>query len=268
MTRRTLLTTVVFVAAVGLSFAQAQKPLTNDDIRQMVKAGFSEETIIIAVQSSPGSFDTSVQSLLALKNTGVSEKIIGAMLAAKQAAPQGRTDSPTPKRLPDDVGVYVLLNEEPTEISVELVTWRTGAVGKSLLLGTRGHLNGVVAGPHSKLRLGTPLEFIVRCPENVDVGEYQLLKLDEKKDRREFRAVTGGFIHASGGTEKNAIPFRVVKAAPRTYKIELPALKQGEYGFLAPGGGQYGSIGGGVSGGMVTQGWSYSAKMYTFTVIE
>src|SRR6267378_5154549 len=76
----------------------------------------------------------------------------------------------------------------------------------------------------------------------------------EKGDSREFRAVTGGVYHSSGGAEKDAIKFDFQKIAPRTYKIVLAGLKKGEYGILPPGGGSVGATGGGASGQTVQGG--------------
>src|SRR5437016_14075968 len=66
----------------GLGLAQSSKPLTNDDVVQMVKGGFDESTTIAAIDSAATNFDTSVQALMALKTVGVSEKVISSMLAA------------------------------------------------------------------------------------------------------------------------------------------------------------------------------------------
>ncbi len=49
-----------------------------------------EETIIKAIAASETAFDTSMEELLALKNPGVSEKVISAMLDA--AAPGAEAD--------------------------------------------------------------------------------------------------------------------------------------------------------------------------------
>jgi len=133
---------------------------------------------------------------------------------------------------------------------------------------TKGHVNGAVHGPHSKVKLAMPLEIVIRCPEGVSASEYQLLKLDQKDDRREFRAVTGGVYHASSGADKNAVPFEFVKIAPRTYRIVIAALKKGEYGFLPPGGAAVGGVGGGVSGQTVQGGTMNTSKLYTFGIIE
>src|SRR5438874_13841232 len=126
----------------------------------------------------------------------------------------------------------------------------------------------VVKGPKSKLQIGEPMEFVIKCMEGVTPSEYMLLKLDEKGDRREFRAVTGGVYHSSGGADKNAIKFDFQKIAPRTFKVVLTDMKKGEYGFLPPGSGAVGAMGGGASGATVQGGSMQSGKLYTFGVTE
>jgi hypothetical protein len=99
----------------------------------------------------------------------------------------------------------------------------------------KGHVNGSVAGPHSNLKLNSPrymspevLEFYVHCAEGGSATEYQLLHLWEKGDRREFRAVTGGVLHASGGAKDNVVSFEYEKVVPRIYKIKVAGLSVGE----------------------------------------
>lgn len=58
------------------------KPLTNDDILAMARAGLTEETILTAVRSAPGNYNLAAQDLIGLKEAGVSETVIQAMLAA------------------------------------------------------------------------------------------------------------------------------------------------------------------------------------------
>jgi hypothetical protein len=272
----TLLGAILLLAA-GQAFSQS-KPLSNDDVVQMVKGGFDETTTIAAIDAADTNFDTSVQALMALKTAGVSEKIIGSMLAAtkkkaeaaKTAAPAAAPAAAPNPDIPEDVGVYIKMKGALSEIYAEIVDWKSGGVGKSMLtMGmTKGHVNAVVPGPKSKLQLSMPMELVIRCTEGVTPSEYMLLKLDEKGDRREFRAVTGGVYHSSGGAEKNAIKFDFQKIAPRTYKVILTGLKKGEYGFLPPGAGSVGAMGGGASGQTVQGGSMQSGKLYTFGIME
>ncbi len=119
---------------------------------------------------------------------------------------------------------------------------------------TKGHTNGKVMKPKSAIQVTGPVEFIIKAPEGTSVTEYQLLKLDEKGNRREFRAKTGGIIHASEGSEKNAVEFTPEKIASRTWRLTLKDLKKGEYGFLPP--------------GVSAESISSSGKIYSFGVME
>jgi len=273
----TLVLAAVLLLAAGAVFSQSNKPLTNDDVVQMVKGGFDESTTIAAIDSAATNFDTSVQALMALKTAGVSEKVISSMLVATKkkseaAKPTAVAAAPAAANpdVPEDMGVYTKLKGSLAEVYAEPVSWKSGGVGKSMLTGgfTKGHVNATVSGPKSKLQLGTPIEFVIKCAEGVTPSEYMLLKLDEKGDRREFRAVTGGVYHSSSGLEKDAIKFDFQKIAPRTFKIALAGLKKGEYGFLPPGSGSVGGTGGGASGQTVQGGSMTSGKLYSFGVIE
>ncbi len=67
-----------------------KKPMTNADIISMVKAGLTENTIVLDIQLSSTAFDTSPDALIELKRQGVSQGILDVMLTAggeKPASP-------------------------------------------------------------------------------------------------------------------------------------------------------------------------------------
>jgi hypothetical protein len=143
------------------------------------------------------------------------------------------------------------------ELLPEVVNWKTGGVLKRMAtVGiVKGDVNGRIPGPHSKTSVACPLEVLIYAPEGVAITEYQLLHLRENGDAREFRTVTGGVFHQSGGAIRDVLPFEGKKIASRTYKVTLSQLSPGEYGFLPP--------------GAVTSSSSASiGKMYTFRLIE
>ncbi len=79
-----------------------KKPLTNDDVMSMVKAGLAENTIVLAIQHSLTVFDTSPQALISLHAQGVPQPVLDAMLAAgsqKPTSPAGPV-VPTPTQVP------------------------------------------------------------------------------------------------------------------------------------------------------------------------
>jgi hypothetical protein len=69
---------------VGPLFAQNvdNGPLTNAAVLSMLKDGLSPEIVVAKIQSSPGNFDTSPASLKNLKDSGVPDAVVLAMVKA------------------------------------------------------------------------------------------------------------------------------------------------------------------------------------------
>lgn len=140
----------------------------------------------------------------------------------------------------------------------EVINFKTGGVLKSMATDglIKGDINGNIKGARSKTEVATPIEILIYVPEGVAATEYQLLHLHESGNAREFRTVTGGVFHKSGGASRDAIEFEAKKVAPRTYSITLSGLKTGEYGLLPP------------SSGDATGTSGRLGKLYSFHVIE
>ncbi|HMH00511.1 MAG TPA: hypothetical protein VK555_03810, partial [Terriglobales bacterium] len=67
----------------GVAAQQKNPALTNDDILTMIKGGLQETTVLNAITANETDFDVSAKALLDLKQAGISDKIIDAMLAAE-----------------------------------------------------------------------------------------------------------------------------------------------------------------------------------------
>ncbi len=237
----------------------SKSKLSNQDILDMVSMGLSDDVILEKIRTAPETgFATDLESLKALKAAHVSDPVIRAMINPKAAAAPAAAAPAVAANpdIPDDIGIYLKVRGKLVDVVPEVVGWKTGGALKSFATNglTKGHVNGTVQGPKSALQIGTDAEFIIKCPEGTAPTEYQLLRLDMKNDRREFRAVTGGIIHSSSGAEKNTEKFDYEKVAARVFRIKLPPLKKGEFGILPPGS---------TSGNVASSG-----KMYTFGIIE
>jgi hypothetical protein len=90
------MTLALSVAAVS---QQPKHVLTNEEITKMVKGGFTEDVIVALVESSDTNFDVSIEGLTALKEAGVSGKVMEAMLKAEARKRQAPT-SPAPSAAP------------------------------------------------------------------------------------------------------------------------------------------------------------------------
>jgi len=238
---------------------QLTSRMENQDVIDMVSLGLSDAVIIDKIHTTQVTdFDTSVAALRVLKAGKVSDAVIRAMINAHSSGVVSSVPvAPVAATLPEEVGVYVVLHGKLTEIEPEIVNWQTGGWVKShASLGiVKGDVNGKVMGSKSPLQVSDePVDFLIRTLEGTSVTEYQLLRLHEKSDRREFRAATGGVIHQSGGAEPNSISFAPEKVGSRTWKIELHDLQKGEYGFLPP--------------GLFSKSISSSGKIYTFCIVE
>jgi hypothetical protein len=235
--------------------AAAQQPLTNESIEKMAKAGLGDDVIVSMIQSQPGHYDLTPDTLVSLKNAGLSDKVLSAM-AAKNAAPPAEKATDEYEDL--EVGVYHKVKDVWTPISTEPVNWKSGGVLKSFATQgiVKGDVNGRLQGPGSATKMNTPLEFLIKTPDGVEATDFQLVRLHVKSDAREFRTVTGGVFHSSGGSTRDAIPFTQKRIAKRTYKITLPdTAPPGEYAFLAPG----------LSGSSAS---GSTGKAYTFHLVE
>jgi hypothetical protein len=63
-----------------------QDTLTNASVEKLVKSGLSEDLIVNIVGTEPAHFDLSADALLSLKRSGVSDRIVKAMIARREEA--------------------------------------------------------------------------------------------------------------------------------------------------------------------------------------
>ena len=255
--------TVIVALALLAAVAFAQSDLNNEAILKMVKAGLGEDVIVSMIKNQPGKYVVDPDSVIQLKQAGTSEKIINAMIeknsggTAATAVPPAAPTAVVP--LVDEVGVYYMDKDNKwIQILPEVVNWKTGGVLKSLATDgiVKGDMNGHIEGKLSRYTLNTPLHFLIYMPDGVSTTEYQLLHLRESGKSREFRSMTGGVFHASGGAKRDAMEFEAKKVAPRMYEVVLGGdIKSGDYGFLPP-------------GAMSSSNMASSGKIYTFHVIE
>src|SRR5215207_2970499 len=71
--------------AQGQNGGAASMTLTNASVVKLVRAGFREKTVIAIIGARPVNFDLTPERLIELKKSGVSERVILAMLARTEA---------------------------------------------------------------------------------------------------------------------------------------------------------------------------------------
>ena len=226
-------------------------PITVADIIQMSHAGLSDEVIIQQMKIRHAHFGLTPQQLIDLKFDSVSNPVIQAM---------GETTE-TEADIPTEVGVYWKKDGTWKPVEPEVVNIKTGGVVKNAFsIGVvKQDVNGIVDGARSKTSVTAPCDFLIVVPEGTAITEYQLVRLHQHAEDREFRSVTGGVFHASTGGTRDNLQFAGAKIAPRTYphahKVAFDSnTGAGEYGFLPPG--AY------ISTNVASRGKLYSFRIY------
>ena len=243
-------------AGTAASKSPDPSQMTNDSVLRMHAAGLSDDLIVQTINTQPGRYDTDPDNLIALKKSGLSDQVLTAM--SGKARRQLTNVNPAPIELSpvNEIGVYYKdKNGRWTLMDSEIVHIKSGGFIKNTLSDgiIKTDRNGVVNGRESKLLLPRPIEFLIYTPDGVTASEYDLLAFRLNSKDREFRTLTGGVIHSTGGAKRDEVPFSPVKIAPRTWTFTLGQDTPGaEYGILPPGTGN------------VTNG----GKIYTFAISE
>lgn len=249
-------------AAGPLSSAPSHpKTLTNSSITRMVSAGLSDDLILQAIAAQPGQYTTDADSLVDLKEAGVSERVITAMInkgRKRLTTEDTATNDPPPPPISEvsEVGAYYKdRNGSWQPLQTEVVHIKSGGWLKSTA--THGIIkqdrNGHLNGRESKIALQAPVEILIYAPPSVDIAEYNFLRFRIHSDNREFRSITGGVFHSTSGAERDEVPFQPQKIGPRTWKFTVDrSVGGGEFGILPPGTGN------------ITNG----GKIYTFAITE
>jgi len=246
------------IAAAAPSMA---KILNNGSIIRMVGAGLSDDLVLQAIASQPGQYTTDADSLVDLKDAGVSERVISAMMnkGRKRLTPEGNTaEDPPPAPISEvsEIGAYYKdRNGAWQPLETEVVHIKSGGWLKSTA--THGIIredrNGHLKGRESKLALQAPIEILIYAPTGVDIAEYDFLRFRINSDNREFRVMTGGVFHSSSGADRDEVEFHAKKAGQHAWRFTIDRnVGGGEFGILPPG------TGNATNGG----------KIYTFAITE
>lgn len=232
--------------------------MNNDSVIRMAKAGLGEDLIIQTINTQPGRYNTDADSLVTLKTAGLSDRVLTAMMnkSRRQLTNVPETEKPIVLSDVNEIGVYYKdRSGRWTAIDPEIVHIKSGGFIKSTV--TNGIIkqdrNGRVNGRESALALKRPIEVLLYTPEGVAATEYTFVRFRLNSSNREFRILTGGVFHSSGGADRDEVPFKPVRTAPRTYEFTVgDGVAGGEFGILPPGTGN------------VTNG----GKIYTFAIVE
>jgi hypothetical protein len=249
------------MVAAFVCAAFGQEMLDNEGVVKLVKAGMSEELIANIIRQQAGSYSMGAEQLVALKEAGVSERLIQAMLekgrpeagaAAGKAGAVATAGQPGGQATIAGPGLFYKKDGEFFELLSEQVEWKTTGALKNIASAgiVKKDLRGSVAGPSSRNFLRNPMEIVLAPPPGRTVNSYVLLPMRSKSGEREFNV---GPVNKKSGVAKGAIPFGVEKVGENQFRLVLTTpLGPGEYGIL---------------GVIPDDPDGTSSKMYTFRIL-
>jgi hypothetical protein len=249
------------ILALAASAPARAETLTDDSVVAMVKAGLGAETIIAKIRATPNTFDLSTAQLIALKQAGVPDAVIAAMLntsapvgVASKAAVIDST-SPDPQA-PHASGIYVLESDQTPprmqmiDATISNQTKTTGILAYAFTYGLAPmQMKTVIPNASARVHTapGRPIFYFYfdQANSSLSVGgwlpgaatspsEFSLVRFDVTDGHREAVlgqvAVTGV---KTGVMDKARVAFNYDAVAPGVFKVTPTAdMSPGEYGFV------------------------------------
>lgn len=251
-----LLATVCAFAAVTV--AAQEEILNNAEIISLTKAGLNKSIIIGKIRSSKTNFDLSTDALIKLKQAGIDDEIVTAMLEAKSGRAVASVTAataaadPNDPATPHDYGIYMYEEKNGVRKMTRLTPNvsaqnRTGGLFTSSMtygLGkvkTKANLPGTAAA--LQIKEARPIFYFYLDTKSGGLNtasgipstpnEFTLVKFNVRSDNREITIAKGNAFGVKGGlSDEFVIQFNAQDMGNGTFKITPNTdLKNGEYGF-------------------------------------
>jgi hypothetical protein len=264
----------VFVGLLTLSLcfamcicASAQEEvMTNEEVISLTKAGLASSVIIGKIKTSKTNFDMSTDALIRLKQSGVSDDTVAAMLEAKTgksvsadvtpnsagAAPVGAVGDPNDPAAKHTYGVYLYEERDGQRKMTQLMPNvsaqnRTGGIfTNSLTYGiSKVKIKANLPGRNATLQIKETSPVFYFYLDNTSGGlntssgvpsnpnEFALVRFNQRSDNREVTIGKANAFSAKGGlSDEYVVEFKAEDLGNGIFKISPAApLTKGEYGF-------------------------------------
>jgi hypothetical protein len=243
-----------------------QEILTNDLVIKLVKAGLSEGVIIEKIQATPSKFELGTDGLIALKQAGVPDRVIEAMVRKSRppgmgAVPSGSTPGPsveatTPQAVGPMVpalgfGLFGLFSPQPVQVKDTVIYVRDGKPIELDFVRGRVKQSGfivytskmVLHDARAQLRITEerPTFYVGANPTEVFLVRFKSDPEDNDRTLTVGKAQFWGYwteVKQYIDTD-DTIPIDFEKLPSGYYRV-IPkrTLPKGEYGFLREGAGR------------------------------
>ncbi|MBK6748688.1 MAG: hypothetical protein IPG67_01380 [Acidobacteria bacterium] len=262
-----VVSTLIFSLLLCFSAATvfAQEEMTNDEVISLTRAGLAGSIIIGKIRSTKTNFDMSTDALIKLKQAGVGDDVVGAMLETKSSKSTGGTTtsgaaSVTASGDPNDpmskhgFGIYLYEEKDGLRKMTQLAPNvsaqnRTGGQFTASMppfgLGkvkTKTNLPGRSAA----LQINTTEPVFYFYLDSSSGGmntasgipstpnEFTLVRFNQRSDNREVTIAKSNSWGGKGGlSDEYVVGLKSENLGNGTFRITASApLKKGEYGFM------------------------------------
>ncbi len=254
-----LLTAVMLCIGAHTNVRAQGEVMTNDEVITLTKAGLSASIIIGKIRSGKSNFDLSTDSLIKLKQSGVSDDIVTAMLEAKSGRSTASASGPSMSGDPNDpmtkhsYGIYLFEERDGQRKMTQLqpnvsAQNRTGGgftaavtpfgLGKvktkANLPGRTATLQITTTSPVFYFYLDTAsggLNTSSGVPSTPN--EFTLVRFNQRDDNREVTIAKVNSWGGKGGlSDEYVVPLKAEDLGNGIFKVTAAGeLRKGEYGF-------------------------------------
>ncbi|MFB3922509.1 MAG: hypothetical protein ACE145_12355 [Terriglobia bacterium] len=204
------------VARPSLALPPQEGDIDNARVIEMCKLGLDDEIVIAKIKTGHTKFSLGDSDLVALKQAGVSGKVIAAMLEASVLKEP-----------------HVVIDGNPAELHTLGQAKVGGRLGSSLSFGIKSvKSKAYLQGQHAAIIVSKSPNIEMELPPSDSVDNYILVVMDGKGDRRELEVgAAGGAVGAKQGIRAESIIKTSSDAlGGRKFKISASQpLKSGEY---------------------------------------
>jgi hypothetical protein len=238
--------------------AFAQEAMTNDEVISLTKAGLAPSIIIGKIRTSRPGFDLSTNSLISLKQAGVSDEVVTAMLEATSGRPRtvGPVDAaagdPNDPSARHSHGIYLFerVGERRVMTQMRPIVSAQNRVGgvftNSITYGiSKIKQKANLPGRNADLQVTNTRPVFYFYLDNTsgglntasgipsDPNEFMLVHFNIRSDNREVTISKQNAFGGKGGlSDEYVVPFEAESLGNGVFKITPSRdLKKGEYGF-------------------------------------
>ncbi len=227
--------------------AKNAKPMTNQDVVNLVQAKVAQDSILMAIERAKPGFDTSPTALIELNKKGVPDAIVQAMIRAGDELAPAASKANGNSHAATALGLFnpeeVILLDGGQRVTMHYITPEIRTAVKALGFGGVGEY-AVLRGEQAALQVTSNLpQFLLAVPNNAQPQSYFTLAsfVLRKNGSREV-SIGGGFMSYSSGIPKDrAVEVKCEQYSDQShapsgftiYKITPNApLSDGEYAMI------------------------------------